>query len=351
MSPFFPSSSSSALPSSPPLRTRRYSCMMQQRQRNDGYHRAIGAVELRPEDIVSGRGDQNVAASGNARFYRLIDEHSAQYTGAVTKFEKSHVVQTIYCAVAPGRFLKKVTTKPAAAATTTATMNTTTRRGNDSSSRSHVGDDDDDDDDDASSQDRHYIEMTDKEARQKISHALRYRLKTQNNGTTTSTTSTTTTTTTASTAGDDNNSPEGGTHHVQSQRQQADDMNHQKQRQGDSNDDTSCIFTDEELWSVLGHPSIFQSTSSTSLHRLLHLFRMDQQNDSTLQRQPRGQQQQQQQQPTQSLLLPPPNTTTSTAPIPLSLSSPDTFPRESNMTTLQDAFLDVFQSSQQHHGS
>ena len=93
--------------------------------------------ELGPEDILVGRGFQYEGHSGNVRFYHTVDASITEYFGVTTKKEKTNIVKRIYNQLTEGgRFMKY-----------------------DSASRT-------------------YVVVDEKEARQKISHALRYRRQT-----------------------------------------------------------------------------------------------------------------------------------------------------------------------------
>jgi hypothetical protein len=95
---------------------------------------SVPSLSPRPLDIVCGRGDQHATHPGNVRFYRAIDSGVLKYDAATTKFEKSQVVHSIFQILSStSKFLRR-----------------------------HTGD-------------GTYSLVADKDARQKISHALRYR--------------------------------------------------------------------------------------------------------------------------------------------------------------------------------
>lgn len=95
---------------------------------------SVPSLSPRPLDIVCGRGDQHATHPGNVRFYRAIDSGIIRYDAATTKFEKSQVVHSIFQVLSStSKFLRR-----------------------------HPGD-------------GTYSLVADKDARQKISHALRYR--------------------------------------------------------------------------------------------------------------------------------------------------------------------------------
>lgn len=98
-------------------------------------------VDLRPLDVVCGRGDQNVSRDGNARFYKVIDRYKVQYMAAKTRHEKTIIIGRIISGVSPGRFIKKHDTLEGA-----------------------------------------YVALQEKEIRQKICHAVRYRTKNRTEG-------------------------------------------------------------------------------------------------------------------------------------------------------------------------
>lgn len=91
-----------------------------------------------PFDVVCGRGDQNASRWGNMRFYEIIDEYKEKYMATPSRHAKSQIVASIFNAIAPGRFVKRHDSIEGA-----------------------------------------YTVLEDKEARKKISHAMRYRVKTK----------------------------------------------------------------------------------------------------------------------------------------------------------------------------
>lgn len=99
-------------------------------------------VQASRHDVVCGRGDQNVSRWGNQRFYEIVDKYRRQYMSARTRYEKTMTVGQIMNAVLPGKFIKKHETIEGA-----------------------------------------YVVLNEKETRQKICHAIRYRSKHQATGT------------------------------------------------------------------------------------------------------------------------------------------------------------------------
>lgn len=86
-----------------------------------------------------GRGNQFSTHPGNVRFYMVLDQHTAAYYSSKTKFEKTRVVQEVFKILSgEGRFLRMESTS------------------------------------------RNFFHISDADARQKISHAIRYRF--QNGG-------------------------------------------------------------------------------------------------------------------------------------------------------------------------
>ena len=217
--------------------------------------RRVMQAQLQPEDVVCGRGDQHVAAAGNARFYRLIDDHLEHYLSADTKFEKSRVVLTIFTAIAPGRFLKK-----------------RTNNNNNNNNNQDPPDEQDQEHDDEAGHDV-YVRMHDKEARQKISHALRYRLKARHAALLA-----------AAAIMQDDDADQAAQDPPQGEQEQAQQEPETyaaalpappRAAHGRVGSPSNGLFSDGDLFSVLGDPSIFQSTQTMSVDTLMQLFRQD----------------------------------------------------------------------------
>ena len=90
-------------------------------------------VVLRPQDVICTRGDHNAVHPGNRQLYQVIDCYLGQYQTASGRSERAHIVHQIYASI-PGNFVKRL-------------------------------------DDDT------YVVLDEKKAREKISHAIRYRLR------------------------------------------------------------------------------------------------------------------------------------------------------------------------------